>query len=730
MHLDNNSFTPLEKEIKSSSGYDFFINLLKKDTNDFDLTFRDNNFLENLAKARENFLFISKDFNSTPAADLKQGYLEDLISIVKLAFPNEKLSEFKTELINKSLVSQFMGSLKFFFNKPDFKKISFKTVTDFIALHEQGLNAFSLIIFLIYSDYPLICRSSIKSMCRGLELDEKQIEFLKKLPSEPVFLNKDNHETFHNHSLTSARNDAEKLTLFFNIYKILLKNILYSDENILYSDENILYSDENILQSPEAGKLSCLLYFYGINEIEFNQKNNFLQNRKNLFSLAFDPHEFKKYLNNKGLIYDIQIIKRLHLSLCSKPFLLLSGISGTGKTRLITEYAGYMTRNNKKKGYTIVSIKPEFDKSSHILGAVKKNISKTSDTFNNNSAQPVYLMRPALKIIIQALIDSENPYFLILDEMNIGQAEKYFADFLSAMESNETIFLHHFPQCIAAEIRSGSDTFVSASNRDFNNFENNFENNFICNKNCRDCFFFTGAVLHQKSQAFETCVPPRIKLPSNLLIAGTVNFDESGNTFSAKLIDRAHTIDMIKIDISRYFLTRSKEIGKYSDIFPKLEKKLKDIYAILYPAGLHFGYRVVKEIIDYTLNALKAGLYDESLFDQMICQKIMPRFYGKKSGLLTPLLKLFIFSALNEINNNNNNNNNSPEIIDIISVINTKIDIKNNFFIKLENTSEFNTILKNLTIYLNSDYSNKSLTAETCARMIINLSLWEKTNFI
>ena len=96
-----------------------------------------------------------------------------------------------------------------------------------------------------------------------------------------------------------------------------------------------------------------------------------------------------------------------------------------------------------------------------------------------------------LDLINRARIDETKPYFLILDEMNLSHVERYFADFLSTMESGDAIPLHTID---SEEARAGG-------------------------------------------------IPKQIKLPNNLFIIGTVNIDETTYMFSPKVLDRANTIE-------------------------------------------------------------------------------------------------------------------------------------------------------------------------------------------
>jgi 5-methylcytosine-specific restriction endonuclease McrBC GTP-binding regulatory subunit McrB len=227
-----------------------------------------------------------------------------------------------------------------------------------------------------------------------------------------------------------------------------------------------------------------------------------------------------------------------------------------------------------------------------------------------------------LELMIRAKQNNEDssvstkPYFLILDEMNLSHVERYFADFLSTMESGDEIPLH----TIVGE-RKG--------------------------------------------------IPQKIKLPSNLFIIGTVNIDETTYMFSPKVLDRANTIEfrLTEADLLNYISSDKKmnlEIlssqgSNMSDGFIKLaaietdknlSSKTKDLvlfFSELKKSGAEFGYRTASEIGRLMKILELLGEKDDSLLDIAIMQKLLPKLHGSRSKLtnsLTTLAKFCVKGAL------------------------------------------------------------------------------------
>lgn len=183
----------------------------------------------------------------------------------------------------------------------------------------------------------------------------------------------------------------------------------------------------------------------------------------------------------------------LHYSLLSKPFAILTGNSGTGKTKLAESIAAYLS-DYKRTNSALVPVGADWTDNRPVLGFVN-HMRTVKDG-------PVFQTTPILDLLLRASENLDIPHFLLLDEMNLSHVERYFSDFLSAMEARQgMIWLHNEGPRDDPEFR-------------LPRFE------------------------HDPSG-----VPRELLYPPNLFVIGTVNIDETTYMFSPKVLDRAHVIE-------------------------------------------------------------------------------------------------------------------------------------------------------------------------------------------
>lgn len=130
---------------------------------------------------------------------------------------------------------------------------------------------------------------------------------------------------------------------------------------------------------------------------------------------------YYEYFRNKGFVYSNEVLTNFFLSLKTKPFVILTGISGSGKSKIAELFAEYVTDDIKEQ-LEFVSVKPNWKDSKDLFGY-------------HNVLDNTYSVSPFLKLIIKAKLNPEKPFFLILDEMNLAKVEHYLADYLSCLES-------------------------------------------------------------------------------------------------------------------------------------------------------------------------------------------------------------------------------------------------------------------------------------------------------
>lgn len=216
----------------------------------------------------------------------------------------------------------------------------------------------------------------------------------------------------------------------------------------------------------------------------------------------------------------------------SKPFLLLAGISGTGKSRIVRELAracwdeGSEEFNAQKpKNFEMVQVKPNWHDSSELIGYVSR-----IDGVR-------YVVGPFLRFMVKAIQDPNTPYFLCLDEMNLAPVEQYFAEYLSVVESRK---------------RQDDGTITTDPIIDYSNTEEY--------KSLIDQLFPNDDDLREEYLTENG--GKRLRIPNNLIVVGTVNMDETTFSFSRKVLDRAMTIEMNEVDLSGGLDSRHEKIGK------------------------------------------------------------------------------------------------------------------------------------------------------------------------
>ena len=371
---------------------------------------------------------------------------------------------------------------------------------------------------------------------------------------------------------------------------------LYSDLNKFieaykaYYDKVFLISEENDVQVEE-----------GEGELQVGQQ----------------IEKIFEYINSKGFVYDEKLLKNFYLSLKSKPFVLLAGTSGTGKTRLVRLFAEAIGAYGSGR-YKQIAVKPDW--------------SDSMDLFGHVNLDNKFVPGAIIEFIKKAADDPDKlPYILCLDEMNLARVEYYFSDFLSIMETRDWV-----------EDEIVTDNLVSK----------------IC---------YSGDEDAEKLYS-------NLMIPENLYIIGTVNMDETTFPFSKKVLDRANTIEFSYVDFnlpesiltneaevievkndflrSKYLKLRTDCIDKWEAV-KKFNKDITKINSVLEKSDSHFGYRMRDEIIFYMLYNDEFGLLDEKeAFDNQIMQKILPRIQGSSESTANILRELFKICAGSFINNN------------------------------------------------------------------------------
>jgi MoxR-like ATPase len=308
-------------------------------------------------------------------------------------------------------------------------------------------------------------------------------------------------------------------------------------------------------------------------------------------------------------------VRRLISAMLAKRFLVLTGLAGSGKTKLAQAFARWITPDpdlidpaDPSKGkhrnpkYVLLPVGADWTSNENIVGY--------PDGLDSSN----YITKPALELIRHSL-DPANvnvPHFLILDEMNLSHVERYFADLLSAIESGEEIPLYE-----------GTDR-----------------------------------------NAGEQSVPRRLRLPENLFVIGTVNVDETTYMFSPKVLDRANVIEFrVEPTELAEFLTSPRApqlemldgkgaafghefVSAASDssldvpasVKPEFEREMLRMFDLLRTHNAEFGYRTSYEAARFIhfynlLGGHTDGEWFSGAMDAVIVQKFLPKLHGSRSKL-------------------------------------------------------------------------------------------------
>jgi hypothetical protein len=294
------------------------------------------------------------------------------------------------------------------------------------------------------------------------------------------------------------------------------------------------------------------------------------------------------FIAAKGFHFPPLAVASYYCALKAKPFAILAGLSGTGKTRLTTLLAEGLTEKTLTQ-YLLLPVRPDWTDPTPLLGYFNPLTGRYQRT-----------------VFIDFITEATRPenrhlaYFVCLDEMNLARVEHYFADLLSAMETEDQQLL-------------------------------------------------LGENL-------------RLAIPPNLFITGSVNVDEASHPFSRKVLDRANVLEFATVDFAtptqsakKISLTTPPTIHERQRIFlappPPLGEAqvvaitatLTEINAILTPSGQHFGYRVRDEILRFMACASTIIPTDTAL-DLQLLQKILPRLSGVAESLLPALRALLAYT--------------------------------------------------------------------------------------
>lgn len=369
-----------------------------------------------------------------------------------------------------------------------------------------------------------------------------------------------------------------------------------------------------------------------------------------------------EYCRGQGFLFDPDLIARYLAALLTKPFVILAGVSGTGKSKLaelVAEYYGASPSTTAvsegqppagdafvftaAKGppdptrFALVAVRPDWTDHQSILGFVNPI------TERYESTQALELLLRAERALGAADDKAAPPrYFMLLDEMNLARVEHYFSDWLASSESR----------------RPRPDGSISQQPVPLHRSEHAMDT--------------TLAKVDGSTEALP--VPASLALPTNLVVTGTVNVDETTYGFSPKVLDRAMVLEFDEVDLER-LRTGTTDVDAsayrfpetlppfqlatsvdYKDLDLAVHRHLVALNEILEEARLHLGYRAACEIALFMKvygdilpeHPRGEGAAGEDLLDTRsrltldaaVLQKVLPRLSGNRAKLEAPLATL------------------------------------------------------------------------------------------
>lgn len=338
-------------------------------------------------------------------------------------------------------------------------------------------------------------------------------------------------------------------------------------------------------------------------------------------------------------------------ALRTKPFILLAGISGTGKSRIVRKFAQASVTEELQRKYDPKSVENGFDRwqlhkpANFEIIQVKPNWHNSLEVvgYKSNIGGAHYEFTPFVEFVSKAWRHQEIPFFLCLDEMNLAPVEQYFAEFLSAIESRsiengeyETDPIikpfTEFGEKVCKEMLDHLVGKIDASNA------------------------IPGS---PEAKLVERFMTKGLTLPKNLLVLGTVNMDETTFSFSRKVLDRAMSIVMNKVEYDKFFTGETENdivefnentksllidrpirgLGAEENGADKVEEYLTAINNLLDETPFKLGYRAANEALLYVS---AAHLFDseatvEAALDEFTLMKILSRIEGDKRSIGTKL---------------------------------------------------------------------------------------------
>lgn len=314
---------------------------------------------------------------------------------------------------------------------------------------------------------------------------------------------------------------------------------------------------------------------------------------------------FERQLDLAGLRFPADLPLRFLCGLMAKPFVIFTGLSGSGKTQLALALGRWLGNDRT----FVSSVRPDWTGAEALFGYENLLLPPSED------GRAAWSAPAELRFMLQAADDPEEPYLLLLDEMNLAHVERYFADVLSGMESRAPVL--------------------------------------------------PNLVLEKGTWRIPAGGEPRLPFPPNLLVVGTVNVDETTYQFSPKVLDRSTCIeirvttdslvaerpDLSLIEeaetVHRRAIVRAPSDSLLPLVPPDLQKSIADFHELLATHGREFGHRTFQEMLRFAalVHSARPELGRDTVLDYLVMQKVLPRVHGSSRELSGLMLELRSFAG-------------------------------------------------------------------------------------
>lgn len=486
------------------------------------------------------------------------------------------------------------------------------------------------------NDEEIILISYTNISITGTERPKPQLRVFLDEYKKPFYFAKKHQLRYYLFSIFTKEDKMAKGLNNFNPKEYIISIETNLDKEGSRRDLRSIYDyANNNIKGRKFLKCSRSNYKADINQASFIYIGSQDHPEKDLFENFVNMFDSQPYLNSINeeangapqteILGNIESQYRPYLTaIKSKPFLLLAGISGTGKSRIVRELARACWEEGtdeykaqKPKNFQMVQVKPNWHDSSDLIGYVSRVSGKAE-----------FVAGEFLKFIAKAWEDVETPYFLCLDEMNLAPVEQYFAEYLSVIESRKS---HE---------------------------EGTVTTDPILEKSAEDWYRVLTSELTNEDNVRNRFLEEGICIPQNLIVVGTVNMDETTFSFSRKVLDRAMTIEMNEVDLYGGLTKRHESIGKLdnaelvgsavegvdiyndnTDVCDIALGYLQKINDVLEGTPFKIAYRTRNEFLLYVVNNLpyckdengndlEQGYVIARALDEITSMKVLSRIEG------------------------------------------------------------------------------------------------------